>query len=314
MVSLRYSKTITAKDSFHMNNRAEVDAESIINDAYKYCRQLTRRYAKTFYFATLFLPVEKQKAVFAVYALCRTLDNIVDTPENILDGDYNLRKLNKWKSDLVRIYNADYSDNNQVLIAYQDTIKHYEISPDLPLLLIDGITLDITKNRYQHFDELYEYAYKVASVVGLMTSEIFGYSDKKALDYAVDLGIAMQLTNILRDVGEDLSRNRIYLPMNELEQFKIKIEDLFNHKMTQNFKDFMSIQIERVRVYYRRSEKGIKMLSPESRLPVHLAHHNYSRILDKIIENDYQVFEKRAYVSKMEKIGTIPRVWWRSKK
>jgi phytoene synthase len=174
--------------------------------------------------------------------------------------------------------------------------------------------MDLQKTRYKTFDELYDYSYKVASVVGLMTSEVFGYTDKRALDYAVDLGIAMQLTNILRDVGEDLKRDRIYLPADELERFGIQQQSLMDMNKTPEFCDFMSFQIERARHYYDEADKGIAMLDLDSRLPVLLARENYSRILDKIEENEYNVFDQRAYLNSAEKFSIIPKVVYNLKK
>jgi phytoene synthase len=147
-----------------------------------------------------------------------------------------------------------------------------------------------------------------------MNSEVFGYTDKKALDYAVDLGIAMQLTNILRDVGEDLRRDRIYLPADELDKYGIRRESLLNMEKTPQFCEFMSFQIERARRYYTEADKGISMLDLDSRLPVLLARENYSRILDKIEENNYNVFDQRAYLNSAEKFSILPKVMYNLKK
>jgi len=306
-------RPIYERTSIHRNVIEElIDPELRI--AYRHCRSITREYAKTFYMATRFLPNKKQRGVFAVYALCRSLDNIADTESagysSALSKSDKIHLLEQWKFDLIQLYNNNYKGNNPILLAFRDTISSFNIKPDLPLLLIEGITSDLTKNRYQDFSELYDYSYRVASVVGLMTTEIFGYSEKKALDYAVDLGIAMQLTNILRDVGEDLEKDRIYLPLNELAGYGIDIEELFDHQCTDKFKAFMKFQIARARNYYQNAEKGIDYLSKEARLPVYLAHYNYQRILNKIEENDYQVFTRRAYVSKREKVMSIPEIYW----
>lgn len=171
--------------------------------------------------------------------------------------------------------------------------------------------MDLYKKRYATFDEVYDYSYKVASIVGIMTSEVFGYESKDALDYAVDLGIAMQLTNILRDVGEDLKKDRIYLPKEDLDRFGITEIDLFAHRKNEAFYSMMKFQIRRARKFYERSDKGIPLLEQDSRLPVYLARHNYSRILDKIEENNYNVFEHRAYLNATEKIAILPRIFYR---
>jgi 15-cis-phytoene synthase len=175
------------------------------------------------------------------------------------------------------------------------------------LLLMEGVKMDLVKSRYKNFNELYDYSYKVASVVGLMTSEVFGYSNKEAIRHAIDLGIAMQLTNILRDVGEDLEKNRIYLPQDDLEAFNITEKELFDREISDKFVRMIQFQIARARNYYDSADKGIPMLSRDSRLPVSLARENYSRILNKIEENDYDVFSQRAHLNSTEKLSIVPR-------
>lgn len=285
--------------------------------AYSHCRRITREYAKTFYMATRFLPYGKQRGIFAIYALCRYIDDLVDESKDLaydreIEPGNIGKKLDVFSNKLIGSYRG-WDQNDPILTAFSDVLKRYNISIDLPLTLIDGVRTDLGKNRYKDFDEVYEYSYKVASVVGLMTSEIFGYSEPKALDYAVDLGIAMQLTNILRDVGEDIDRNRIYLPMNELEEFGIAERQLFEKSVNDNFRSFIQFQIERARTYYEKADLGIRMLNKDSRLPVALARENYSRILDKIEENDFQVFHTRAYLNSREKISILPRVVYKIK-
>ena len=176
-------------------------------------------------------------------------------------------------------------------------------------MLIDGVRSDLDKNRYNNFQELYDYSYKVASVVGLMTSRVFGYNDKRALEHAIDLGIAMQLTNILRDIGEDLQRDRIYLPADELKRFGVSESDLFMGILSNEFSELMKFQVERARKYYEKADRGISMLTKDSLIPVYLARYNYSRILDKIEENEYNVFDKRAYLNRFEKLTILPRIF-----
>lgn len=280
--------------------------------AYSHCRSITRIHAKTFYMATRFLPNHKQRSIFAIYGLCRYLDDLVDEAEDLIENNEIshleiYERLDVFKENLVDSYKG-IAQNDPILVAFSDTLKRYDISLDLPLLLLEGVKTDLQKTRYNSFNELYDYSYKVASVVGLMTSEVFGYTDKKALDYAVDLGIAMQLTNILRDVGEDLRRNRIYLPADELQSFGIRHQSLMNMENTPEFREFMSFQIDRARRYYAEAGKGISMLESDSRLPVLLARENYSRILDKIEENNYNVFDQRAYLNSVEKLSILPKV------
>ena len=153
----------------------------------------------------------------------------------------------------------------------------------------------------------------VAAVVGLMTSEIYGYSDKQALEHAIELGIAMQLTNILRDIGEDVDRGRIYLPLEDLRRFNYSQEEFMQKRINNNFINLMKFQIERARSYYRSSEKGIPMLERQSRFGVCISSINYGNILSAIEKNNYDVFSKRAYRSFYQKISTIPYVWYRTR-
>ncbi|MFU8813044.1 MAG: phytoene/squalene synthase family protein [Balneolaceae bacterium] len=298
--------------SIHKGVITELEDQTL-QRAYSHCRAITREYAKTFYMATRFLPYSKQRSIFAIYGLCRYLDNLVDEAEDLTRREYLSRlqvieKLDEFTHKLINVYRGAPS-NDPILIAFSHTLNYYNIPIELPLQLIDGVKMDLTKNRYETFDEVYDYSYKVASVVGLMTSEVFGYSDPRALNYAVDLGIAMQLTNILRDIGEDIDNNRIYLPNNEMNDFGITEEMLMRKEMTPAFASFMKFQIKRAHEYYERSDVGISMLSRDSRLPVALARENYSRILSKIEENEYNVFAERAYLNSTEKFSILPKVY-----
>ncbi len=304
-------RPIYEKTNFHKGVIAEIE-DLGLQRAYAHCRMITRVHAKTFYMATRFLPNHKQRSIFAIYGLCRYLDDLVDEAEDLIHNHQIshleiYERLDVFKKNLIDAYKG-VDQNDPILIAFSDTLNRFDISLELPLLLLDGVKMDLTKSRYKTFDELYDYSYKVASVVGLMTSEVFGYKDDEALNYAADLGIAMQLTNILRDVGEDLRRDRIYLPAEELREFDISEESLRSGHMSDEFIRFMKFQIERARNYYNRADKGIDMLNRDSRLPVLLARENYSRILDKIVENKYNVFDQRAYLNSTEKLSILPRV------
>ena len=297
--------------SFHKSVIEDVYDEEL-KQAYSHCRAITRYHAKTFYLATRFLPNEKQRGIFAIYGMCRYLDNLVDDAEDLVtQKKISLsevdKKLHDFKINLDQVYDG-HKVENPILVAYSDTLKKFDIPKELPLTLIEGVRQDLDKTRFQNFDEIYDYSYKVASVVGLMTSEIFGYSCSEALDRAVDLGIAMQLTNILRDVGEDLERDRIYIPKEELDLFNISEDELFKKKKSDKFIELMKFQIKRARKYYCSAYEGIEMLDKDSRLPVYLAHRNYSCILDKIEENEFDVFNQRAFLNQSEKLSMLPKI------
>lgn len=313
---LRILYPLYERTHFHRSVIEEVPEESL-KGAYRHCRQITRHHAKTFYLATRFLPNFKQRGIFALYALCRYLDDLVDEAEDL----YRQQKMSlsdieesieKWETDIKTVFNGGYI-SHPVLLAIRDTLNHFNIEAKYPLELLEGVSMDLVKDRYENFDELYRYSYLVASVVGLMTTDIFGFEGQEARKHAEHLGIAMQLTNILRDIGEDLDRGRIYLPQEDLNHFGVTENDLFERKNTPAFKRLMAFQIERARTYYQSAALGIPMLSKDSRLPVALALQNYSQILTKIEASGYTVLEKRAYLNMGQKLFNLPKAWMLSK-
>lgn len=288
-----------------------------ISAAYQICKQITFRHAKTFYFASHFIPVEKRNACFAVYAFCRYVDDLVDVAmENgILTVNDAVTLCTSWQQDLERVYNnSGVTPNNNetttaILLAWEDTLTKYSIPRNLPFELIEGVLMDTTISRFSTFEELRIYCYKVASVVGLMTSEIFGYSHPDALGHAIDLGIALQLTNIIRDVEEDSRRNRIYLPNEDLQKFGVSELDILNNVFNQSLAALIHFQIERAEHYYVLAQPGIKMLSADSRITVQLMSDNYRKILRVVERMNYNVFEKRASTAFSTKILSIPKAW-----
>jgi 15-cis-phytoene synthase len=308
-------RPIYERTTFHKAVISEVE-DTVLRESYTFCREITRKHAKTFYLATRFLPKQKQRAIFAIYALCRYIDDTVDESVDLLNNkqiELNdiQKKLDLIKEQIIVTFNTGYA-TNPIFKALADSLKIFNISVEHPLLLLEGVYSDLFKNRYETFEEVYDYSYKVASVVGLMTSEVFGYTNKEALSYAIDLGIAMQLTNIIRDIGEDLERNRIYIPKEDMDAFDVSEADLKSGVLTQNCKQLLKFQVDRARTYYKNAEKGISMLERDSRLPVWLARFNYARILDKIEECDYNVLKKRVYLSATEKMSILPGSIFRS--
>lgn len=294
-----------------------------IENAYEYCESVTKLHAKSFYFAASFLPRVKQKAVFPIYAFCRHVDDEIDESE---DETAAIQAVENWKAELSRIYStakarrrrgakeskeqrAKSEEQTKVLLAWNDLLKIYKIPQNLPLELVEGVLMDTRIKRYETFDELYVYCYRVASTVGLMSSEILGYSSDEALIYAEKMGIGMQLTNILRDVKEDAGRGRIYLPLEELKKFGVTERQILDNVFDDNFKALMRFQTERAKDYYREGEKGIAFLSKDSRFTVLLASRIYGRILDEIEKLDYNVFLKRAHTTKFRKLLSIPAIW-----
>ena len=288
--------------------------------AYEYCEKVTRHHAKSFYFAAKFLTKEKQPPIYALYALCRHVDDEIDEAE-LRSEQESAAIVEQWKENLEAIYSGNQvnsrlstPDSRLVLIAWQDLLQKYKIPQNLPLELMKGVVQDTYIKRYQTFDELYVYCYRVASTVGLMACEIFGYEGKSTLDYAEKLGIAMQLTNILRDIGEDADKGRIYLPQEDLDKFGITEKQILDKQFDENFRNLMKFEVSRARQYYQESQKGISMLSKDVRFTVLLALRLYSRILDKIELQNYDVFKQRAFTTKTQKLLSIPKIWLEAKK
>ncbi|GHO43407.1 hypothetical protein KSX_15700 [Ktedonospora formicarum] len=229
-----------------------------------------------------------------------------------LYGRGNPRKeLDFWRESLYGVYQGRCADDNTIMRAWSDMLECYPIPLQPALELLDGVTMDLEKQRYQNFDELRLYCYRVAGTVGLLTSAIFGYTDASALTYAADLGIALQLTNIMRDVGEDLRRNRIYLPLDELEHFGYSEEDLRRGVINDPFRDLIHFQMRRTDEYFTKGRRGIELLSTDCQFSVRLSGLLYQRILDCICANGYNVFTKRASVPLQTKLMTASACWIR---
>jgi phytoene synthase len=274
--------------------------------AYGYCDALTRLHSKSFYFATALLPPEKRRAIRALYAFCRTSDDIVDQAA----AGQAPQALAHWVN---LVHNRTTPADNPVLIAWNDTVQTYDISPELVDELLAGIAMDLTVTRYETFDDLWLYCYRVASVVGLLSMQIIGYVDE-AVDYAVKLGVALQLTNILRDIGEDATRGRIYIPQHDLARFGLTDADILERRVTPQFQTMLRFQSARAHALYEASWPGVGMLSPDSRLAIAAAATIYRGILDAIHGIDYDVFKRRAFVPFYRKITLLVLAYARMKR
>ena len=289
-----------------------IPIEKKLTISYQYCRDVSKMHAKTFYFASRFLPPEKRNACYSIYAFCRYIDDLVD--KNIfrsLNSEESLQKLaeavEEWRRQLKALYKGEYIDH-PIMIALKDTISKFGIPENLPNELIDGVNMDITKTRYENFEDLKIYCYKVASVVGLMTTHVFGFRNDEAFGYAVDLGIAMQMTNILRDIKEDSLQGRIYLPAEEMKMSGYTEDELMRQTQNSSFRELMEYQVKRAADYYDVADKGISMLERDSRVAVGLMSRNYRKILNVIKENDFNIFSKRVYVPIHRKLADVPSV------
>jgi phytoene synthase len=267
--------------------------------AYKQAEKITAQHSKSFYLASGLLPEEKRSAVRALYAFCRTVDDIVDESSDVARDS----RLDYWRG---MIETASFADDDLVAAAWADTLARYHIPRHYALQLIDGVARDLSQVRYQTFDELATYCYGVASTVGLMSMYIVGFQSNEAVPYAIKLGVALQMTNILRDVGEDYQNGRLYLPREELAFYGIQESDIAKGRITNHWRQLMKFQIERTRQLYEDSWAGVKMLEREGQLAIGAASIFYQGILDEIEKNDYDVFTQRATLSAWDKVSRLP--------
>ncbi len=276
--------------------------------AYADCRNITRREAKNFYYAVVTLPPDKRKAVYAAYAFCRQCDDSVDEAAS---PEAKLSALTDLQVNLALAYEGRPA--TPVFLALADTADRYDIPQEYFSEIIRGVESDLVKTRYQDFDELREYCYRVASVVGLVCLQIFEYRDPAARDYAVDLGLAMQLTNIVRDVREDWSMGRVYLPQDEMARFGYTEEQLGAGIRNDAFVELLRFQGQRAREYFSSGFRLLPYLSRRSRACPAALGAIYSRVLDRIEASGYDVLgEQRIALSGSEKARIAARAWMAS--
>jgi phytoene synthase len=276
-----------------------------LQHAYSHCQDITREHSRTFFLASSLLPRAQRKAIRALYAFCRVSDDLVD------EGTGERQALiQAWQQ---RTSDAHPPSDDLVALAWVDSRARYDIPRQYADQLLAGVSRDLTQTRYQTFAELADYCYAVASTVGLMTMHIVGYSGKEAIPYAVKLGVALQLTNILRDVAEDWQNGRLYLPQEELAAFDLIETDIANGRVDDRWRVFMRFQIGRARQLYAEALPGIGMLGRSGRFAIGAAAELYQGILDEIEANDYDVFSQRAHVSDWDKLTRLPGIWWRAR-
>ena len=287
-------------------------ASKDVDQAYDWCRDLTRREAKNFYYAFITLPPAKRRAIYATYAFCRLCDDAVDEDVPL---PRKLELLTGLRTQLEAAF-ASEDPNRQSMEPVFQALAHssaaYGIEPGLFQDIISGVESDLTATRYRDFEELRTYCYHVASVVGLVCIEIFGYTDPRARQYAIDLGLAMQLTNIIRDVEEDLARDRVYLPQEDLQRFGYSEERLFAGEMDDSFRELMRFQAERARSYFRSGLRLLPLLPSRARPCPAVMARMYMAILDRAEAADFNVFNRRPSLSKREKLFVMAWAWMQS--
>ena len=271
--------------------------------AYALCDAITAEHSRTFYMASSLLPKRQRRSIRALYAFCRLSDDLVDVP-----GGDRLAKFEQWRQ---RILSSKPADDDLIALAWADTRAKYHIPSMYVNQFLDGVVADLTITRYETFADLAEYCYGVAATVGLMSMHIIGFSRQEAIPYAVKLGVALQMTNILRDVGEDWDNGRLYLPQEELETFKLTEADIATRQVDQRWQTFMRFQIHRTRQLYAEALPGVALLHRHGRLAIAAAAELYRAILEDIERHNYDIFNRRAHVSGRNKVARLPGIAWR---
>jgi len=270
---------------------------------YARCAEVTRRSSSNFYYAFMLLPAERRRALHAVYAFCRFIDDIADDEPA---GDA-AALLQRWREEVDRVYAG--APTRAISRALADSARHFNIPREHFDEIITGVEMDLTRNRYGSFDELRQYCYRVASAVGLICIEIFGYTNPAARIYAEKLGIACQLTNIIRDVKEDAQRNRIYLPLEDLARFDVSEEEILHSVYNDNFVRLMEFEAARAQDFYREAEAALPAEDRSSLLTAEAMRMIYGALLDRIVRSNYRVLDRRHSLSAPLKLYLVGRAW-----
>ena len=280
--------------------------QALLAQAYQHCEAITAVNSRSFHLASRLLPAEKRSAARALYAFCRFSDDIVDRAQ----GDAQER-LATWRRHAT---SAHPPLDDLVAIAWADARLRFNVPLRYAEQLIDGVGREFHPVRYTTFEQLAAYCYGVASTVGLMSMHIIGFAGPEAIPYAIKLGVALQMTNILRDVGEDWRAGRLYLPLDELEHFALTEDDVAAGVVSERWRSFMHFQIDRNRRLYDEATLGIGLLNRDGRFAIGAAAELYRGILDGIERNEYDNFQQRAFVSTGRKVRMLPGIWWRSQR
>lgn len=278
-----------------------------MKNPHDYCRQRTARSGSSFYYGFLCLPAGRRRAIMSLYAFCREVDDVVDESDDPLTAR---RELDKWRLEVERLYHG--TAQHPVGQALADTLREFALPQEQLLEIIDGMEMDLERQRYADFSELRLYCHRVASVVGLLSAEIFGYRNRHTLRYAHDLGMAFQLTNILRDVGEDARRGRIYLPQDELARFDVSEEDLLQGRRTPQVVALLAFQAERAREFYARAEEGLPAEDRRAQRPGLVMAAIYRHLLDEIERGGFNVLGDPPRLSRWRKLCLAYSAWRRN--
>ena len=270
----------------------------------QYCQEKCAASGSSFYYSFLFLPRERRRAIMALYAFCREVDDVVDECH---DAALAATKLVWWRQEIDRVFSGQ--PQHPVGQALQQSIATHALPREQLLEIIDGMEMDLQQSRYLDFKNLSLYCYRVASVVGLLASEIFGSSERATQKYAHDLGMAFQLTNIIRDVGEDARRGRIYLPIDELQRFGVPAADILNARYSDNFTALMQFQYERAQHYYAQALAELPAADRRNQRPGLIMAAIYRALLEEIRAENFQVLHQRIALTPVRKLWLAWKTW-----
>lgn len=270
------------------------------------CARLTRKSRSNFYYAFLSLPKPRRDALYAVYAFCRTVDDIAD-----LGGDEAAQRsaLAGWREDVARCYEPDGVPEHPIGRRLAGAVRAYGIPRPALMAIVDGVEMDLDRVVYEKAEDLYPYCYRVASAVGLCCIEIFGYRDPRAREYAINLGLALQLTNIIRDVGADARAGRVYLPQEDLRRFGVSVDDLREGRHTPAFGELMRHEAERARHFYRAAREVFPVVDARSLVAAEIMGQIYLALLGEIEARHFRVFEGRIALPARRKLAIALRCW-----
>jgi len=270
----------------------------------EYCQQKAAQSGSSFYYSFLFLPLNRRRAITALYAFCREVDDVVDECQ---DPQIAATKLAWWRHELAKLYAGE--PEHPVTRALLPVLAEFNLPQEQLLEIIDGMAMDLQQTRYLDFKALSLYCYRVAGVVGLLAAEIFGYQERRTQKYAHDLGMAFQLTNIIRDIGEDARRGRVYLPVDELKRFDVSVADILNARYSDNFRRLMEFQIERAEHYYEQAMSALPAADRKAQRPGLVMAAIYRTLLDEIKRDGCQVLTQRTSLTPIRKLWIAWRTW-----
>ena len=270
----------------------------------EYCQKKAADSGSSFYYSFMFLPAHRRRAITALYAFCREVDDVVDECQ---DPQIAATKLVWWRQAVAKLYAG--TPDHPVTQALLPVLGEFNLPQEQLLEIIDGMEMDLQQTRYLDFKALSLYCYRVASVVGLLAAEIFGSQDRKTQKYAHDLGMAFQLTNIIRDVGEDARRGRVYLPIDELQRFEVPVADILNARYSDNFRRLMEFQIERAEQYYAQAMAALPEIDRKAQRPGLVMAAIYRTLLDEIKRDGCQVLTQRTSLTPLRKLWIAWRTW-----